>query len=50
MVETTRFRTTLCRLLCPRDRVILTAEADVEGHKVDEVLTELIRSVEVPRT
>jgi MoxR-like ATPase len=32
-----------------RHRVILTAEADVEGHKVDALLTELILSVEVPR-
>ena len=32
-----------------RHRVILTAEADVEGHAVDELLTDLIRSVEVPR-
>ena len=32
-----------------RHRVILTAEAEVEGHRVDELLTELIRSVEVPR-
>jgi len=32
-----------------RHRVILTAEADVEGHKVDELLGVLIRSVEVPR-
>ena len=32
-----------------RHRVILTAEADVEGRQVDEVLGELIRSVEVPR-
>jgi MoxR-like ATPase len=32
-----------------RHRVILTAEAEVEGRKVDELLTELIRSVEVPR-
>ena len=32
-----------------RHRVILTAEAEVEGHDVDELLTELIRSVEVPR-
>jgi MoxR-like ATPase len=32
-----------------RHRVILTAEAEVEGHRVDEMLTELIRSVEVPR-
>lgn len=32
-----------------RHRVILTAEAEVEGRSVDELLTELIRSVEVPR-
>ena len=32
-----------------RHRVILTAEAEVEGHLVDELLTELVRSVEVPR-
>ncbi len=32
-----------------RHRVILTAEADVEGHKIDDLLTDLIRSVEVPR-
>jgi MoxR-like ATPase len=32
-----------------RHRVILTAETEVEGHRVDEVLTQLIRSVEVPR-
>ena len=32
-----------------RHRVILTAEADVEGQKVDELLRELIRTVEVPR-
>lgn len=32
-----------------RHRVILTAEAEVEGHAVDDLLTELIRSVEVPR-
>ena len=32
-----------------RHRVSLTAEAEVEGHKVDTLLTELIRSVEVPR-
>jgi MoxR-like ATPase len=32
-----------------RHRVVLTAEAEVEGHKVDDLLTELIRSVEVPR-
>ncbi len=32
-----------------RHRVILTAEAEVEGHQVDELLTALLRSVEVPR-
>jgi MoxR-like ATPase len=32
-----------------RHRVVLTAEAEVEGQKVDDLLTELIRSVEVPR-
>jgi len=32
-----------------RHRVILTAEAEVEGRRVDEVLADLIRSVEVPR-
>ena len=32
-----------------RHRVMLTAEAEVEGYQVDAVLTELIRSVEVPR-
>jgi len=32
-----------------RHRVILSAEAEVEGHLVDEVLGDLIRSVEVPR-
>jgi MoxR-like ATPase len=32
-----------------RHRVILTAEAEVEGHKVDDLLTEMLRSVEVPR-
>ncbi len=32
-----------------RHRVILSAEAEVEGHDVDELLTDLIRSVEVPR-
>jgi MoxR-like ATPase len=32
-----------------RHRVALTAEAEVEGRKVDDLLTELIRSVEVPR-
>ncbi len=32
-----------------RHRVILTAEAEVEGQNVDQILTDLIRSVEVPR-
>jgi MoxR-like ATPase len=32
-----------------RHRVILSAEAEVEGHDVDELLGDLIRSVEVPR-
>lgn len=32
-----------------RHRVILTAEAEVEGHDVDQVLSEMLRSVEVPR-
>jgi MoxR-like ATPase len=32
-----------------RHRVILSAEAEVEGHQVDDLLGELIRSVEVPR-
>ncbi len=32
-----------------RHRVSLTAEAEVEGHAVDDLLTELVRSVEVPR-
>jgi MoxR-like ATPase len=32
-----------------RHRVILTAEAEVEGRNVDDLLTELIRSVDVPR-
>jgi MoxR-like ATPase len=32
-----------------RHRVILTAEAEVEGRAVDELLKELIASVEVPR-
>ena len=32
-----------------RHRVILTAEAEVEGREVDELLTELVRSVEIPR-
>ncbi len=32
-----------------RHRVILSAEAEVEGHHVDELLTAMIHSVEVPR-
>ncbi len=32
-----------------RHRVILSAEAEVEGRSVDELLTEVIGSVEVPR-
>ncbi len=32
-----------------RHRVILTPEAEVEGRRVDDLLTDLIRSVEVPR-
>ena len=28
---------------------MLSAEAEVEGHAVDEVLSDLIRTVEVPR-
>lgn len=32
-----------------RHRVTLTAEAEVEGHKVDDLLRELVRTVEVPR-
>ncbi len=32
-----------------RHRVILTAEAEVEGHDVDDLLSQLIRTVEVPR-
>lgn len=32
-----------------RHRVVLTAEAEVEGHKVDDLLREMVRSVEVPR-
>ena len=32
-----------------RHRVILSAEAEVEGRDVDDVLLDLVRSVEVPR-
>ncbi len=32
-----------------RHRVALTAEAEVEGRTVDELLTELLRTIEVPR-
>jgi MoxR-like ATPase len=32
-----------------RHRVVLTAEAEVEGHTTDDQLRELVRSVEVPR-
>ncbi len=32
-----------------RHRVSLTAEAEVEGHDVDQLLNELIRTIEVPR-
>ncbi len=32
-----------------RHRVMLTAEAEVEGHQVDELLRAMINSVEVPR-
>ncbi len=32
-----------------RHRVTLTAEAEVEGHTVDESLQELLRTIEVPR-
>ena len=32
-----------------RHRVILSAEAEVEGHAVDDLLRDMIRSVEVPR-
>lgn len=32
-----------------RHRVILSAEAEVEGHQADDLLVDLIRSVEVPR-
>ena len=36
-------------LAAMRHRVILSAEAEVEGHSVDKLLGDLIRSVEVPR-
>jgi MoxR-like ATPase len=36
-------------LAAMRHRVVLTAEADVEGHKVDDLLRALVNSVEVPR-
>jgi MoxR-like ATPase len=32
-----------------RHRVSLTAEAEVEGQKIDDLLTEMVRSVDVPR-
>ncbi len=32
-----------------RHRVVLTAEAEVEGQKVDQEITKLVRSIEVPR-
>ncbi len=32
-----------------RHRVVLTSEAEVEGHHVDDLLRQLVRSVEVPR-
>ena len=32
-----------------RHRVILTAEAEVEQQSVDDLLTDMIRTVEVPR-
>ncbi|MEO1971895.1 MAG: MoxR family ATPase [Pirellulaceae bacterium] len=32
-----------------RHRVILTAEAEVEGYTTDQLLTQLLRSIEVPR-
>jgi MoxR-like ATPase len=32
-----------------RHRVMLSAEAEVEGHTVDEVLSDMLRTVEVPR-
>ena len=33
-----------------RHRVILSPEAEVEGQKVDTILTRLVRSVDIPRT
>lgn len=32
-----------------RHRVMLTAEAEVEGQSIDQILTDLIRTIEVPR-
>jgi MoxR-like ATPase len=32
-----------------RHRVVMTAEAEVEGHQVDQALRDMIRTVEVPR-
>jgi MoxR-like ATPase len=32
-----------------RHRVILTAEAEVEGQTADQILGEVLRSIEVPR-
>lgn len=32
-----------------RHRVMLTAEAEVEGQSVDRLLNDLIRTIEVPR-
>ncbi len=42
----TTFKT--CVLPALRHRVMLTPEAEVEGQSADDLLTELIRSVEVP--
>ena len=41
----------VARIILPalRHRVILSAESEVEGHSTDDLLVELIRSVEVPR-
>jgi MoxR-like ATPase len=33
-----------------RHRVVMSAEAEVEGLKVDQELTSLLRSIEVPRS